>query len=62
MEMPEISQYHEKEEIQVLSSQECQNEFNMSDQLNCPVAMSLKITQIIDKCIDEGQPWLSSSC
>lgn len=56
MEMMEISQYHEKEEIQVLSSQECWNEFNMCDQVNCPVVMSLKITQVIEKYIDEGQP------
>lgn len=62
MEMMDISQYHEKEEIQVLSSSECQNEFNMCDQLNCPVITTLKITQIIEKYIDEGQPWLSSTC
>lgn len=62
MEMMEISQCHEKEEIKVLSSLKCQSEFNMCDQINCPVTMSLKITQIIEKYIDEGQPWLSSTC
>ena len=34
----------------------------MCDQLNCPVITTLKITQIIEKYIDEGQPWLSSTC
>lgn len=30
----------------------------MCDQLNFPIAMSLKSTQIIDNYINDGQPWL----
>lgn len=32
----------------------------MCDQLYFPVTTSLKSTQIIDKYVNEGQPWLSS--
>lgn len=32
----------------------------MCDQLNFPITMSLKSTQIIDNYINDGQPWLAN--